>query len=213
MHKNDISLIEGTVGKTSVIQRYLHPDPSYPLNTIPTIGYEFCKQNLKIAEDLVQVHFWDTAGQDKFKKMMPTYFKKAAGCIWVYDITNRDTFENIETWLEKLKELGDNQSLLMVVGNKVDNEAERAITESEGAEFAKSHNAAFFEISAQSGYNVSEMFDTLINEIYKDIKYLEAQNGSVTATSMSKSYSKVMSSSNKSELKNCSKTCSNWCIF
>jgi GTPase SAR1 family protein len=67
------------VGKTSIIQRFNNPDPGIPLDTISTVGYEFCKKNLKYGDDIVQVHLWDTAGQDKFKSMIPTYFKKAAG--------------------------------------------------------------------------------------------------------------------------------------
>lgn len=71
--------IDGTVGKTSLIQRFNNPDPTIPLDTVATIGYEYCKKNIWMKDDLIQVHLWDTAGQDKFKSMMPTYFKKAAG--------------------------------------------------------------------------------------------------------------------------------------
>jgi GTPase SAR1 family protein len=84
-----------------------------------------------------------------------------------------------------MRELGDDQALTVVVGNKLDKEKDRVILESDGASFARENNAAFFEISAKTGYNVQEVFDTLINRIYKDIKSLEGNAKSFTNTQVS----------------------------
>lgn len=92
--------------------------------------------------------------------------------------------------MQKLRDLGDEQALTIIVGNKLDQEKERVILESDGAEYAKENNAAFFEISAQSGFNVQEVFDTLIKEIYNDIKLLETQSKSLAGTNLSKSNNK-----------------------
>ena len=99
--------------------------------------------------------------------MIPTYFRKAAGWICVYDITNDKTFEGLDEWLQKLKSLGDDHVLTMVVGNKLDQEKDRMVSESDGAKYAKKNNAAFLEISAQAGINIQELFNTLFNEIYR----------------------------------------------
>lgn len=92
--------------------------------------------------------------------------------------------------MQKLREYGDEHVLTIVVGNKLDDEKDRVILESDGANFARDNNAAFFEISARSGFNVQEVFDTLINEIYNDIKQLEGQSKSMITTNMSKTQSK-----------------------
>ena len=81
------------------------------------------------------------------------------------------TFEGLEEWIHKLKTLGDENVLTMVVGNKLDHAKEREVFESEGAKFAKSNNAAFLEISAQSGINVQDLFNTMISEIYRSNYY------------------------------------------
>lgn len=92
--------------------------------------------------------------------------------------------------MQKLREYGDEHVLTIVVGNKLDDEKDRVILESDGANFARENNSAFFEISAKSGFNVQEVFDTLINEIYNDIKQLEGQSKSVVTTNMTKSQTK-----------------------
>lgn len=132
-----INGIDGGVGKTSLIQRFNNPDPNLALSTTSTIGYEYCKKEVKMEEDIIQVHLWDTAGQDKFKSMIPTYFKKAAGCIWVYDITNENSFQGLDEWIAKLRELGDEDCLTMIAGNKLDQESKREVPESTGATYAR----------------------------------------------------------------------------
>jgi GTPase SAR1 family protein len=97
--------------------------------------------------------------------------------------------------MDKLNEEGDKQALVVIVGNKVDYEGDREVSESEGVEFAKSHDAAYFEVSAHNGYNIQEMFSTLINEIYKRIKELESQTESIAGTHLSKSASRQTKSS------------------
>lgn len=71
----------------------------------------------------------------------------------------------MSVWLDKLHEHGDDQIITMVLGNKQDKEEERVISETEGANFAKDNNAAFFEVSAETGYNVADAVNTLVNEI------------------------------------------------
>ena len=72
-------------------------------------------KRLEIEEDAVQAHLCDTAGQDKYKEMVPTYFKKAVGCICVYDITEGKTFDGLEHWLRQLAESGE-EDVLKVIG-------------------------------------------------------------------------------------------------
>ncbi|CAI2371937.1 unnamed protein product [Moneuplotes crassus] len=189
---------DGTVGKTSIIKRYIDPDPSITLDTVKTVGFEFCKINLKLFDEIpIQVHLWDTAGQEVYNNMLPVYFKKAAGCLCIYDITNKESFEALDLWLQKLKEHGDDQIITMVLGNKQDIEEERAVSESEGAAFARDNNAAFFEVSAQTGHNVGDAIETLINEIASIIP------------KPSESYK----SSTKPSIPGEDKMCCNCCIF
>ena len=83
----------------------------------------------------------------------------AAGALLVYDITRRDTFTHIETWLQEVKEHGNPDMVIMLIGNKADlGETKRRVSTEEGERFAKTHGLIFIETSAKTAYNVEEAF-------------------------------------------------------
>ena len=67
----------------------------------PTIGVEFGSRTLTVNEKLLRLQIWDTAGQETFRSITRSYFRGAIGCILVYDISNRDSYINLVTWLEE----------------------------------------------------------------------------------------------------------------
>ena len=82
----------------------------------PTVGYEYINKFYIFGEDVVQVHIWDTAGQDKFKSLSSNYFKRASGAILVFDLTNRESFENWKSWYEDLMNLGEEAVEVLLIG-------------------------------------------------------------------------------------------------
>lgn len=143
------------------------------LETNATIGYEFCNKYFEQGDKLIQVHLWDTAGQEKHSWMVATYYRKTAGAIIVYDITDYSTFSSLNKWIIELKNNNEDGWKIVIVGNKCDLEKNRAVSYEEGQEVANENDALFFETSAKSGQNVQNVFDSLITKIVEVLKKSE----------------------------------------
>ena len=92
-------------------------------------------------------------------------FKGTQGILLVYDITNRDTFLNIKKWSNHIKDSGDNDVRVLLVGNKSDKEKNREVSYDDGAKIAKECNFFFMEMSAKNNYNIKEGFEILVKEM------------------------------------------------
>ena len=152
------------VGKSCFLTRYA--DNSFQDEYLSTIGMDYKIKNYQ-AEDgsTIKLYIWDTAGQDRFRSITRNYYKGADGIILIYDITKKDTFENVRNWINNIKDEAPDRVVLILVGNKVDDERNRVVPKSEGEEIAKEFNLPFFECSAKSDINVTPVFDTLIKKI------------------------------------------------
>ena len=97
----------------------------------------------------MKVQFWDTAGQERYKTFTSTYFKDSQGIIFVYDITNRESFTNITKWISHASEnVNLQETSVILLGNKVDLEEQREVGTAEAADFAQKNGMHFFETSA-----------------------------------------------------------------
>ena len=153
------------VGKSNILTRYSKNE--FSENTRSTVGVELGVKFIKVKGINTKIQIWDTAGQERYRSITSSYYKGSHGCFIVYDITNESSFNNVEKWYEYLqKEAGKNISIILV-GNKCDLENERKIKKEKGQEKAKNLKCAFFETSALSGVNISEIFEELTNNIYE----------------------------------------------
>ena len=108
----------------------------------------------------VKLQIWDTAGQERFRTITTSYYKGAQGVIMVYDITQRKSFENLNLWLNDVKQYADPNVSLILVGNKVDLEDQRQVTESEANEWAKRVGIqTCLQTSAKDSVNVDQAFE------------------------------------------------------
>ena len=114
---------DSDVGKTSLVARFKNPDPKKRIKTHTTIGYDFWSKFFEQDDKLIQVHLWDTTGQEKYRSLIKNYYRKAVGAFLVYDITKQETFERLPKWLEELKENWEPGWEIMLVGNKADLES------------------------------------------------------------------------------------------
>ena len=105
----------------------------------------------------MKLQIWDTAGQEKFRSIMKTYYKGATGIILTYSITDRKSFQNVENWLKQIQIHAFADVNVVLVGNKCDL-TERDVTTVEGQQLAQKHSLQFFETSAKEGTNVNEVF-------------------------------------------------------
>ena len=162
------------VGKTNLINRFA--TDKFDTNSKATIGVEFVYKTLKINKDVIKVEVWDTAGQERYRSITSSYYKGAKGAIIVYDITNEDSFNNVESWMNEVIKKGQKGMQFLLLGNKKDLVDDRLVTEEKGIEKARELNMHLFEASALEKTNVNEAFNYLMKEIYLDIKREKMNN-------------------------------------
>jgi len=107
-----------------------------------TIGVEFGARMINIEGKQIKLQIWDTAGQEAFRSITRSYYRGAAGALLVYDITRRDTFNHLTTWLEDARQHSNSNMVIMLIGNKSDLEARRDVKREEGEAFAREHGLA-----------------------------------------------------------------------
>mmetsp|Transcript_22028 Transcript_22028/g.32748 ORF Transcript_22028/g.32748 Transcript_22028/m.32748 type:complete len:207 (+) Transcript_22028:887-1507(+) len=132
-----------------------------------TIGVEFGSRTISIDENQIKLQIWDTAGQEKFRSITRSYYRGASGALLVYDITRRDTFEHLTSWLDDCKQFSNENIVIMLIGNKCDLESQRVVSTEEGQQFAAEHNLTFLETSAKTAENVEKAFLSSARTIYE----------------------------------------------
>lgn len=158
------------VGKSNLLNRFCKNE--YSEEKKPTIGVEFIPFDMVLNEKHISIHFWDTAGQEKYRGITSSYYKDAFGVCLVYDITNKNTFLNLEIWLDEIHNFCSFNLVIMLIGNKIDIKESRRVSPEEADEFAKKHGLFFMEASAKSNENdsVNLAFHKILEEIMKNSK-------------------------------------------
>ncbi|PKI77816.1 ras-related protein RABA6a-like [Punica granatum] len=156
---------DSAVGKSNLLSRFARDE--FHLDSKPTIGVEFAYRNVKVGDKLIKAQIWDTAGQERFRAITSSYYRGALGALLVYDITRRVTFENVRKWLRELRDFGNPDMVVVLVGNKSDLSHSREVKQDEGKDLAEAENLCFMETSALENVNVEEAFLEMINRIHK----------------------------------------------
>ena len=155
------------VGKSSIMKRYAHN--TFHKNYFPTIGVDYSSKFIDLNNKTYKIQIWDTAGQERFRTITLTYYKCCACALVVYDITNKDSFNNVTTWIENCKNYSTEEILIILVGNKSDLNDKRQVSTEEGEDLADKFGILFFEISTNTGENVNNVFEKSIEVIQKRI--------------------------------------------
>ena len=151
------------VGKSNILLKYLKNQ--FNENSKTTVGVEFGTKNIIINNKRIKIQIWDTAGQERYRSITSAYYKGAKGALIVYDITRKNTFDNIDKWITDLKLNGDENICIIILGNKSDLIDKREINKNDGIKKAEMYKTAFLETSALNGDNISKAFDELIEQI------------------------------------------------
>ncbi|KAI0807864.1 ras-domain-containing protein [Fomes fomentarius] len=170
---------DAAVGKSSLLVRLT--DQRFLANPDPTLGVEFGSKLITIAEEnkVVKLQCWDTAGTESFRSITRSYYRGAAGCLLVYDVTNRQSFLNVRSWLTDVREHADPHLTCILVGNKIDlcmedpsstgPKRKREVTAEEAELWAKEEGLLFVEASARSGENVEHAFERATRDILEKV--------------------------------------------
>ena len=157
-----------SVGKSNILLKYAHN--KFTNEYQATIGVEFGAKNLTLDGKIFRIQIWDTAGQENFRSITRAYYKNSVCAIVTYDITNRNSFENVQDWIDEVKSQTPKEILLVLVGNKIDLENERVVSFDEGKKLSKNNDMLFFETSAKNGNGINDVFLNSCREIYQNIE-------------------------------------------
>ena len=167
---------DAAVGKSNLLLRYAHGQfkPEYQL----TIGVEFGAKNIQLNNKIFRIQIWDTAGQENFRSITRAYYKNSVCALVVYDISSRDSFEHVTSWIEDCKNQSPKTIFMVLVGNKCDLNDKRQVSVEEGKDLAEKNDMLFFETSAKDGINVDEIFVKSAEQISKKIDqgYYDLEN-------------------------------------
>lgn len=158
---------DSAVGKSSLLLRFT--DRRFTEDYDVTIGVEFGSRTVVVQGKPLKLQIWDTSGQEAFRSITRSYYRGAAGCLLVYDVGRRTTFEHIKRWLEEVRGSADSQIVIMLLGNKSDI-PRREVPHEEGARFAKDNGLVFMETSAKDNVNVDHAFVGTAKAIYENIQ-------------------------------------------
>ena len=153
------------VGKTSIISRYTTNVFKESLMTTPGANFITKKVNFPKANKTIKFEIWDTAGQERYRSLAKVFYNNASACILVYDITNKDTFNDIVNyWIPELKENAPKDTILALAGNKSDLYLEEQVNDNEGKNLAKNINAIYLRTSAKLNSSIDELFNNIGNK-------------------------------------------------
>ncbi|KAK4180055.1 ras family-domain-containing protein [Triangularia setosa] len=175
-----VLLGEAAVGKSSLVLRFVNND--FQENKEPTIGAAFLTQKCNLPTRTIKFEIWDTAGQERFASLAPMYYRNAQAALVVYDLTKPASLIKAKHWVAELQRQASPGIVIALVGNKLDltndsaggdgegagggdGEDARKVTTEEAKSYAEEEGLLFFETSAKTGYNVTEVFTAIANAI------------------------------------------------
>ncbi|XP_042742856.1 ras-related protein Rab-18-B-like [Lagopus leucura] len=161
---------DSAVGKSTLFLRIV--PTAFPL-LFCILGVDFKVKKMVVDGHTVQLAIWDTAGQERFRSLNPSYYRGTQGIVLVYDVTRKDTFTGLESWLNELEiYTTKSDAVKMLVGNKTD-KPDREVERREGLQFAKKRSLLFIETSAKTEDGVQHAFEELVIKILQTPNLLD----------------------------------------
>ena len=164
-----VILGEGRVGKTSILSQYFNK--KFDISEKSTINPSFYEKTVNHKGQTVNLKFWDTAGQEQFNAISTIYYQNAVGALLVYEVTNFETFDKVETWMNTLQEVVGKDISVLIIGNKYDLFDKNKMgnfTDKINA-FCSKNKCQHIFTSAKTGFNVPQAFKTLIDQVLNKV--------------------------------------------
>lgn len=146
------------VGKTSIARTFVNDNFGEDYKS--TLAIDFFSKTFEKNSKIIKQQIWDTAGQERFNGITKNYLRNIHGGFLVFDVSNRDSFNNIRKWYEMINK----KNIFYLIGNKIDSE-NREVSKEEGKKLADELNIPYYEVSSLTKYNLDEIFTELGNDI------------------------------------------------
>lgn len=160
---------DASVGKTSITRRFCQG--VFSSEQKETIGVEFIPSTIKIDQTPIKLQIWDTAGQEQYRALSRAYYRNAIGVLIVFSFTDSDSFEHLDQWFDDVRSLCHPMAQVVLIGNKLDLIQEQQVSRNYAADFAKTHQVEFIEVSAKTNQGIQEAFYTLTRTVAKSVIY------------------------------------------
>eukprot|EP01107_Rhizomastix_libera_P002881 TRINITY_DN14_c0_g1_i10.p1 TRINITY_DN14_c0_g1~~TRINITY_DN14_c0_g1_i10.p1 ORF type:complete len:205 (-),score=38.77 TRINITY_DN14_c0_g1_i10:44-634(-) len=142
-------------GKSSILSRFTNNE--FSEGYISTIAPDFRTKDVEVGDKAVKLQIWDTAGQERFRSITRSYYHGASCIMIAFDVTNRNSFLNVERWVEESNPpRSSDDAIRILIGNKID--LAREVTREEAHEYAEGKGLLYLECSAKDGTNVDSAF-------------------------------------------------------
>lgn len=163
--KYKIILVGDTgVGKTAIVNRFI--DNVFKKDHNCTIGVEFFVKSVNFDNNVMNLLIWDTCGQERYRTITKQYYRNVAGCMVVFDISKKNTFDNLKYWMKDVLDNGIEINTIILVGNKLDLNNEREVSEKDVEELVSQKNIKYIEVSAKTGANIQLCFQEIAKKIF-----------------------------------------------
>ena len=194
-HQFKLVLIgDSGVGKSCLLLRFA--DDTYTEAYLSTVGVDFRFRTVRTGKKTIKLQIWDTAGQERFRTITSAYYRGADGIVMVYDVTNLESFNHVNEWLNEVSRYAAEGTCKLLVGNKCDKVAERVVSTDRGKEMAATLGIAFMETSAKEATNVEQAFLAMTEDLVQ-------RKGSTKNTSASVSVADIYGDSSQKARKSC----------
>lgn len=151
---------DSSVGKTSIIMRFQHDSFS---DHQPTVGASFITKKIDAPFGPVMLNLWDTAGQEKYRSLVPMYSRGASIAIIVFDVSSSNSFDNLKRWITEVRQDAPENCKIVIAGNKED--MEFAIEKEEILSWATENGHKVIFVSALTGSGIKELFQYVGSQI------------------------------------------------
>jgi small GTP-binding protein len=151
------------VGKTCLLVRFI--SDTFEDDTPSTLGVEFMAKIIDTASRRIELQLWDTAGQELFRAVTRGYYRGSIGAFLVFDVTRRESFANIQRWIEDVRAAARPDAVMVLLGNKADLAAARDVAADEAEAFARDRGMLYFETSAKTGENIERAMRACLDAV------------------------------------------------
>ena len=159
---------ESAVGNTAICKQFC--EHTFNENQPTTVGLEFGTRIIEDENTRIKLQVWDTAGQERFHSITRAYFRSSAAVFYVFDVTNRESFQKLATWVEEGEQGAPPTAVMVMIGNKTDLVDQRAVSTPEAQDFAQQHGLTLFETSALSGDKIEDAFIKTAHVVHAKVR-------------------------------------------